>query len=177
MNGIVATVAGSLALVAGLLAVSVSTVVHALLWLLAALLALAAAFFALGAGFAGALQILIYAGAIVAIFVFVVMTVPSTAPVRARERSGLRRAWPAAATLAALIVLAFLPGLRGMAPAAVAAAIPVRAVGALLFGPWGLVVELASYLLLAAMLGARHLARRASPSPAEAPSSSGETPP
>jgi NADH-quinone oxidoreductase subunit J len=165
MSAMVAIVAGGLAVVAALLAVTSSDAVRSLFALLAALLTLAAAFFALGADFAGALQILIYAGAVAAVFVFVVMTITNSDALRAAEHSRLRRVWPVPAAVAILIVLMFLPALRGAkSSAAVGAAIPVRAVGALLFGPWAVVVELASFLLLAAMLGARHLGRRA-PSP------------
>ena len=47
--------------------------VHALLNLIVSLLAVACTFFALGAPFAGALEIIVYAGAIMVLFVFVVM--------------------------------------------------------------------------------------------------------
>jgi len=38
--------------------------------------------------------------------------------------------------------------------------VTVQALGALLFGPWAVVVELASSLLLAGLIGVRHLGRR-----------------
>ena len=135
-----------------------TSIVHALMYLVAMLLALAAVFFALGAGFAGALQILIYAGAIVAVFVFVVMTVDSTPEAHALEKTRLRRGWRGPALLVALVLLPLLGGLTGSVVSAVP--VPVRAIGALLFGPWAIAVELASFLLLAALLTARHLARR-----------------
>jgi len=47
--------------------------VHALLYLIISLLAVSMVFFALGAPFAGALEIIVYAGAIMVLFVFVVM--------------------------------------------------------------------------------------------------------
>jgi NADH-quinone oxidoreductase subunit J len=149
--------AGAVALLAALLAVTRATVVHALMYLVAMLLTLAAMFFALGAGFAGAMQILIYAGAIVAVFVFVVMTVDSSPEAAALERSRLRRGWRGPALL---VVVMLLPLLAGIAGGGAIVPVSARAVGALLFGPWALAVELASFLLLAALLGARHLARR-----------------
>jgi NADH-quinone oxidoreductase subunit J len=129
--------------------------------LVAALVSLAAAFFALGAGFAGAVQILIYAGAILAVFVFVVMTVDASPEALARERDRLRRAWHVPVVVTLLVVAPFVFGLHGAAmqpgtPAAVSA----KQVGALLFGPWALSIEVASFLLLAALMGARHLGRR-----------------
>ncbi|KAB7643734.1 NADH-quinone oxidoreductase subunit J [Polymorphobacter fuscus] len=157
MNGFVLW-AGATALLAALMTVTRTTIVHALMYLVAMLLALAAMFFALGASFAGALQILVYAGAIVAVFVFVVMTVEAGPAIAAQERARLRGAWRGPALLVALLLV---PLLAGLVPGT-AAALPVsaKAVGALLFGPWALAVELASFLLLAALLGARHLARR-----------------
>jgi NADH-quinone oxidoreductase subunit J len=125
----------AVALVSAALAVTRTTIVHSIIWIVATLLSLAAAFFALGAGFAGAIQILIYAGAITVVFVFVVMTVDVSPEARARERARLSGAW--------------------RAPAAVGP----KALGELLFGRWAAVVELASFLLLAALLGVRHLAR------------------
>lgn len=149
---------GAIALLAALMVVTRDSIVHALMYLVAMLLALAAVFFALGAGFAGALQILIYAGAIVAVFVFVVMTVDSTPEALAREKARLRRGWRGPALLVALLLLPLFVGV-GIAVGN-AGPVPVKAIGALLFGPWAIAVELASFLLLAALLTARHLARR-----------------
>jgi NADH-quinone oxidoreductase subunit J len=159
VNSLLAVYAGSLALIAAAVSVTRRDAVHALLYLLATLLALSAAFFALGANFAAVLQILIYAGAIVVVFVFVVMAVDASPAARSRGASGLARGWPGAASIAALVAAPFLLGLGAIAPGA---AVPVsaQAVGRLLFGPWALAVELASFLLLAGLIGVRHLGRR-----------------
>ncbi|HNP03216.1 MAG TPA: NADH-quinone oxidoreductase subunit J, partial [Agitococcus sp.] len=53
--------------------ISNSNPIHALLNLVVSLLAVAMIFFMLGAPFAGALEIIVYAGAIMVLFVFVVM--------------------------------------------------------------------------------------------------------
>ncbi len=158
--GLFAVWAGSLALVAMALAVTRPNVVHALIWVVAGLLSLAAGFFALGAGFAGAVQILIYAGAIIAVFVFVVMTIDSGPEAIARERGWLGTGWKLPL---ALVVLVLAPAVFGLAatagPGAPTPVSPV-ALGATLFGPWAVAVEAASAMLIAALLGARHLARR-----------------
>jgi NADH-quinone oxidoreductase subunit J len=129
--------------------------------LIGALLSLAAAFFALGAGFAGAVQILIYAGAILAVFVFVVMTVDASPEALARERERLKRAWQLPVVVTLLVVAPFVFGLHGeaMTPGR-PAPVPAQRLGGLLFGRWAFSIELASFLLLAALLGARHLGRR-----------------
>jgi NADH-quinone oxidoreductase subunit J len=157
--------AGALSLVAMALAVTRPGVVHALIWVVAGLLALASAFFALGAGFAAAVQILIYAGAIIAVFVFVVMTIDSGPETLARERARLGAGWALPLGLVGLVLAPAAFGLvAGAAPGAPAPRpVPPEALGALLFGPWAVAVEAASAILIAALLGARHLARRPPP--------------
>ena len=66
-------VSGSIAVVASLFVVTNKNAVHALLYLVVSLLALAMCFYLLGAPFAAALQIIVYAGAIMVLFVFAVM--------------------------------------------------------------------------------------------------------
>ncbi|MBK5928822.1 NADH-quinone oxidoreductase subunit J [Rhodobaculum claviforme] len=160
LSGAFAIWAGALGLVAMALAITRPNVVHALIWVVAGLISLAAGFFALGAGFAGAVQILIYAGAIIAVFIFVVMTIDSGDAALARERVRLGKGWklPLVLVLAVLAPVALsLPG-GGLDGAPVA--VPAQRLGALLFGPWAVAVEVASAMLIAALLGARHLARR-----------------
>jgi NADH-quinone oxidoreductase subunit J len=133
--------------------------VHALLYLVVTLLALAVSFFALGAGFSGGLLIMVYAGAIVVLFVFVVMTLPTSVVDMAQERAALKKAWPLPAAMALLVIAPFLFGLGDGAPGQ-AAPVSAKTVGVLLFGPWALAIELASFLLLAGLIGVRHLGRR-----------------
>lgn len=168
MSGFIALWAGALALIAAAMAVTRPNVVHGLMCLVAALLALSAAFFALGAGFAGAVQILIYAGAILAVFVFVVMTLDASPEAMALERERLKQAWHVPAIVTLLVAAPFALGLHEapMAPGA-PAAVPARQLGTLLFGDWALAVEIASFLLLAALMGARHLGRRVGEPPKE----------
>ncbi|HEY0327688.1 MAG TPA: NADH-quinone oxidoreductase subunit J [Rhodopseudomonas sp.] len=158
MSPLLAVYAGSLALIAAALAVTRTNVIHALLYLLATLLALAASFFALGAAFAAVLLIMVYAGAIVVLFVFVVMAVGTTPEAIARERQMLQRSWPMPAAISVLVAAPFLFGI-GQQPPGNAAPIAAQAVGRLLFGPWAWAVELASFLLLAGLIGVRHIGR------------------
>ena len=66
-------IAGAVALVATILAVTRSNAAHALIYLIVSLLAVAVMFFLMGAPFAAALEIVIYAGAIMVLFLFVIM--------------------------------------------------------------------------------------------------------
>lgn len=162
MSGMFAIWAAALGLISAALAVTRPNVVHALMWLVAALVSLAAAFFAFGAGFAGAVQILIYAGAILAVFVFVVMTVDASPEAMALERRRLRAAWRLPALMIVLVLLPLVLGLsEGLAGVGAPGVITMRRLGALLFGTWAIAVEAAGFLLMAALLGARCLSRRA----------------
>jgi len=156
--------AATLAFAAAVMAVTRASAVHALLLLLASLLALGVAFFAMAANFAGVIQLLIYAGAVVAVFVFVVMTVDAGEAAMAREREMLRSAWRWPALFVGLSVIPILFGIGGgpMGEGAPAAA-DTRELGLLLFGDWGVATELVALMLIAGMIGVRHLGRNLGP--------------
>jgi NADH-quinone oxidoreductase subunit J len=156
---------GSIALIATAIAVSRRNAVHALLYLVASLLAVAVVFYTLGAPFAAALEVIIYAGAIMVLFVFVILMLNPVEGLGDAEPA-LRRwtAWagPAAfcAILAAELVWLFLLSPSGRS--AHGEVVPA-VVGVTLLGPYVLGVELASFLLLAGLIAAYHLGRRAAP--------------
>ncbi len=147
-------------LLAALRCVTHTNPVHALLYLVVMLLAVAGIFFALGAPFAGALEVIVYAGAIMVLFVFVVMMLNLGAQTVAQERAWLApRAWIGPCLLSALVLAALLEGILGAEGLAGNATVGPKAVGIALFGPYLLVVELASVLLLGALIAAYHLGR------------------
>jgi NADH-quinone oxidoreductase subunit J len=158
MNQVVAVGAGALALLAAVLAVTRANAVHGLLQLIGVLLALSASCFALGAGLAAVLLILIYVGTIVVVFVFVVIALDTSPEALAEERAVLARAWPVPAAIATLVAVPILFGLGGAAPGTPGPVEP-HLVGRLLFGPWVLAAQLAAFLLLAALIGVRHIGR------------------
>lgn len=134
--------------------------VHALLYLIISLLAVASIFFAVGAPFAGILEIIVYAGAIMVLFVFVVMMLNLGNETIAQERAWLKpRAWAGPTLLAALLLGALLRAIAGATGGAGATEVGPKAVGIALFGPYVLAVELASLLLLGALVAAYHLGR------------------
>jgi NADH-quinone oxidoreductase subunit J len=135
--------------------------VHALLYLIVSLLAVALIFFSLGAPFAAALEVIIYAGAIMVLFVFVIMMLNLGSRAASRESEWLSPGiWKGPAALAAILaaelVYVFMTG-KGKTVAA--AVIGPGEIGIALFGPYVLGVELASLLLLAGLIGAYHLGR------------------
>ena len=153
--------AGAIAVLATVRMLTAVDVVHALLHLILSLLAVAVVFFTLGAPFVGALEIIVYAGAIMVLFVFVVMMLNLGARARAAERQLLpARAWVGPTILAAVLLVLLVWVLAAEPPAPTAAGSGPAEVGAALFGPYVLGVELASLLLLAALIAAYHLGAR-----------------
>ncbi len=135
--------------------------VHALLSLIVSLLAVAMVFFTLGAPFAGMLEIIVYAGAIMVLFVFVVMMLNLNAAMVAQERAWLRpRVWILPGLLSLVLLIEMWHALpRASGHAAGLTTVDPKQVGIALYGPYLLVVELASMLLLAALVSAYHLGR------------------
>jgi NADH-quinone oxidoreductase subunit J len=86
--------AGAVAIASTVMAITRLDAVHALLYLIVSLLAVALTFFTRGAPFIAALEIIIYAGAIMVLFVFVVMMLNLGPAAIAQERQWLRpRMW------------------------------------------------------------------------------------
>lgn len=154
-------IASAIAILATLRVITNANPVHALLSLIVSLLAVAVIFFTLGAPFAGALEVIVYAGAIMVLFVFVVMMLNIGTQVDQQERKWLEpRVWIGPA-LFALVLLAEMGWMLSTASGATAGHTLVdgKQVGIALFGPYLLVVELASLLLLAALVAAWHLGK------------------
>jgi len=153
--------AAAVAVVATVLAVTNLNVVHAVLYLIVSLLSLAMVFFSVGAPFAGILEVIVYAGAIMVLFVFVVMLLNLGKASVDQERGWLTpRVWLGPAVLSGGLLWELLPVLsRGSGRATVGAVIGADRVGVALYGPYLLAVELASMLLLAALVTAFHLGR------------------
>jgi NADH-quinone oxidoreductase subunit J len=136
--------------------------VHALLYLIVSLLAVAVDFFLLGAPFVAALEVIVYAGAIMVLFVFVIMMLnlgAHTAEQEGRWLSGNIGVGPAilAAVLLGEIIYVFI---ESAGASAGGLSVPPEKVGQSLYGPYLVGVELASLLLLAGLVGAYHLGRR-----------------
>jgi len=142
-----------------LMVVTRTHAVHALLYLIVAQLSVALIFFLLGAPFAAALEILVYAGAIMVMFVFVIMMLNLGRPTIEREQHWLPlSSWLIPLILCGALLLQFSVALEHGAPMTTSWIGP-KEVGITLFGPYLLAVELASMLLLAGLVGAYHLAR------------------
>lgn len=146
--------------VAAIRLVTARNVVHAALYLVVTLAMAAGVYLLLGAEFVGWVQILIYVGAIVILFLFGLML--TKAPIGREALDNQRRG------VALLVGLAILAGLvfliqdafpwddPKIEPAAAAAA----SVGESIFSRFVLPFEAVSFLLLAALIGAIVLSRK-----------------
>ena len=157
-------------IVSAILAVTRKNPVHAILWVLALFLHIAGIFLLLGAEFLAAVQIIVYAGAILVFYLFVLMLldVPDETT---RARFGAHWYWAVAGGLAFFVLcwLALPEGLdftqadsSGLAAAGVDSP-PLGSlaeVGSVLFGQFALPFEIASLILLAAIVGSVVLAKR-----------------
>jgi NADH-quinone oxidoreductase subunit J len=152
----------AVALIATLLVILQKNPVHALLYLIVSLLAVAMLFYLLGAPFAAALEVIIYAGAILVLFVFVIMMLNVGVEEIAAERNLFHTGiWFGPLVLAAGLLAELIYVLSGAGGhLAGTGVIEAKTVAVRLFGPYLLGVELASMLLLAGMVGAHHLGRR-----------------
>jgi NADH-quinone oxidoreductase subunit J len=152
-------IASAVAVIATARVIANDNAIHALLYLIVSLLSTAIVFYIFGAPFAAALEVIIYAGAIVVLFVFAIMILSLDEASGGAERRLLTPSiWIGPAGLTALLLgeLGFTLW-RGAPLAQSGATVSARQVGALLFGPYLLAVELASVLLLAGLVGAYHL--------------------
>jgi NADH-quinone oxidoreductase subunit J len=159
--------AGAIAILSTILVITRLNAVHALLYLIVSLLSVALVFYALGAPFVAALEVIIYAGAIMVLFLFAIMLLNLGPQAAAQESLWLKpRMWWGPAVLSAILLAEWIyvfVGDGGL-PAAGSVVLP-QAVGLALFGPYVVGVELASMLLLAGLVGAYHLGRRQRPGP------------
>ena len=135
--------------------------IHGALFLVVNLGSVAALYLTLGAEFLAAAQVIVYAGAIMVLFVFAIMVL-----IPGKEETGPdpRRPWRLLALpiggLLLVQVLTIVLGARGPAVTGSPAPGGVEAIGRLLFTDYLFPFELTSVLLLAAMVGVLLLARR-----------------
>ena len=159
MNVIAFYVAAAIAVVTTVLVITRKNAVQALLYLAISLISVAVIFYDLGAPFIAVLEVIIYAGSIIVLFIFVIMMLNLGQRATLAEAKLLQpRMWIGPALLAAILVaeLVYLLA-RGNTGAPAAHVISPKQVGLALYGPYLIGVELSSMLLMAALVGAYHL--------------------
>jgi len=159
-------IAGAIAVISTVLMLTRLNVVHALLYLIVSLLAVSVDFFVLGAPFVAALEAIVYAGAIMVLFLFVIMMLNIGRHAAETEREWLTPGiWKGPVLLAVILILEVVYLARGASAGLGTGAIGPKEVGIALFGPYIIGVELASMLLLAGLVGAYHLGIRKTEKP------------
>jgi NADH-quinone oxidoreductase subunit J len=155
-------IAAVIAIVSTVMVITRLNAVHALLYLILSLLAVAVIFFIIGAPFIAALEVIIYAGAIMVLFVFVVMMLNLGKTSIQQENQWLApKSWIGPGILALILLLELiylLITLRSARPEGTI--IGPKEVGTSLFSVYLIAVELAALLLLAGLVGAYHLGKR-----------------
>ena len=136
--------------------------INSALSLIVVMSSLAGIFLLMGAEFVGAVQVIIYAGAIMVLFVFVIMLLNAGVEEHTRgSRIALILGIPGAAVVAILITWILLRSQQSQSPIAIGQLHGDGAsIGRLLFGPFLLPFEVTSVLVLIAIMGAVVLARR-----------------
>ena len=159
--------AAILAIVASVKVVTGKNTVHALLYLVVSLLAVAVCFYLMGAPFAAGLEVIVYAGAILVLFVFAIMMFglgqdeTLNSPVSHGFTLSNISLWmgPCLIALLLLVELIFAIDNAVIQEKLTANVIHAKQVGILLYGPYLLAVEIASFLLLAGLIAGYHLAK------------------
>ncbi|MFT6294483.1 MAG: NADH-quinone oxidoreductase subunit J [Pseudohongiellaceae bacterium] len=153
--------AGAIAIISTVAVIVQSNIVHALIYLILSLLSIAVIFYVLGAPFAAVLEAIVYAGAIMVLFLFVIMMLNLGQHTRDQEKQWLSlTGWILPCLLAAVLLAQLISVLSSYDVTMTPETVGVLEVSALLFGPYVLAVELASILLLAGLVSAYHLAKK-----------------
>ena len=148
---------------------TVRNVVHSAAFLGATLFAVAGIFLTLHAEFLAGVQVIVYVGGILVLFVFVIMLIAVERSVHERQYN---RQWTIALVTSAILIIEIAYGLyRGrdsfnlpqVVPPAVSAAGNSEQVGTALYTVYLLPFEIASILLLVAIVGAVVLAKKRTP--------------
>jgi NADH-quinone oxidoreductase subunit J len=159
---IVFYIASAIAIFSTVMVVTRHNAVHALLYLVVSLVSVALIFYVLGAPFVAVLEVIIYAGAIMVLFLFVIMMLNLGEVAVQTERAWLPKTmWIGPGILSgilfALIVYTIMQGERQWAAIVV---IGPQEVGRELFGPYIVAVQLAGLMLLAGLIAATLLSKR-----------------
>ena len=170
---------GLIAIASALLFVTRKSPVAAALWLVNVMFCLAVLYLMLDAQFIGAIQVLVYAGAIMVVFLFVVMLLNLGHPSELADIRGQGRRLAAGAVglaiLAEVMVLArsripggYVPGAAAQLPVPTADGTGgvIAPVAGPLFREHLLAFELTSILLLAAIVGAVVIGKKQGPADA-----------
>jgi NADH-quinone oxidoreductase subunit J len=152
-------ISAAVAVVSTLMVIVIKNAVHSLLYLIVSLLAVAVVFYLIGAPFIAALEVIVYAGAIMVLFIFVLMMLNMGKESEEFEKTlfypGI---WIGPAVLVIILLAQVVYLLFNNSAGRIDLKITDPAeVGIALYGAYIIGVELAGFLLLAGIVGAYHI--------------------
>jgi NADH-quinone oxidoreductase subunit J len=150
-----------IAIVATIMVITRHHPIHALLYLVVSFLAIAMIFVAIGAPFVGVLEVIIYAGAIMVLFIFVVMMLNLDKVTSEQEKQWLKpNVWIGPSILSVLLLgeMVYLL-LQTDHPVTDLHIVEPKQVSLSLFGKYVIGVELIGFLLMAGIVGAAHIGK------------------
>jgi NADH-quinone oxidoreductase subunit J len=144
-----------------ILAITRRQAIHAVVYLIVSFIATALLFYLLGAPFLALLEVIVYAGAIMVLFLFIVMMLRPKAADQGWQADLAQWAPAIVLGVITLILAAWMvsvePGAR--VPLPILTASPLE-LGRFLFQKYWFIVEVASFLLLIGLVGALYLGRQ-----------------
>lgn len=146
-------------IVATLLAITEKHPVHAIVYLVTSFFALAGIFYLLSAPLIAMFEVIIYAGAVMVLFMFVIMMLDLGHPDEAKRPSIITWAVPlilTAVVLSSVVSAATLRTFQGGG----GVEITVKVFATVLFSRYGIAIEIISMQLLFAVVGALYLGRK-----------------
>jgi NADH-quinone oxidoreductase subunit J len=155
-------IASAIAILATVMVITRHNLIHALLYLVVSFIAVAVIFYILGAPFMAALEMIIYAGAIVVLIIFVIMMLNLKEEAVEQERRWLGPKIFVGPLILSIILLGELVYIitAGTSASSDYQAVDAKAVGIALYGPYVIGVELSGILLMSGIVGAYHLGRQ-----------------
>ena len=154
-------IAAAVAIVSSVMAISNRNAIHALLFLIISLLSISVIFYILGAPLIAALEVIVYAGAIMVLFIFVVMMLNMGMEEETEKKWLTPKMWILPVILAVILLILFIYVLKEFHSAGTSAEIiGPKQVGISLFTTYLIAVELSAILLLAGIVGAYHLGKQ-----------------
>lgn len=155
-------ISSSVAILATIMVISRYRPIHALLYLVVSLLAVAMIFLSLGAPFVAVLEVIIYAGAIMVLFIFFVMMLNLGSETAQQEKNWLTpKVWVGPSILALVLLGEMIIILvKGEIIPINVSVVDSRKVALSLYGEYIIAVELAGFLLMAGIVGAAHIGKQ-----------------
>lgn len=154
-------ISSAIAIIATIMVITRYEPIHALLYLVVSFMAVSMIFLSVGAPFVAVLEVILYAGAIIVLFIFVVMMLNLGSVTAVQEKQWLKpKVWvgPSVLTLLLLVELIILL-FRGSNTSMNIPAVEVKKVSLTLYREYIIAVELAGFLLMAGVVGAAHIGK------------------